>query len=770
MDKKTLIKTAYLHFRDGQLDQAREQYHKLLELDSTDVVASNMLGDIYAHQGHVTEALQHYKQAVQSLLKQNAKEKAEIVKRKMSKLDPNSVEEEFSEAGIEPAAPAAVEPAGVKDAIDTLKAKIAADPKNLEFVQKLAEVLAKAGKNRDAAEQYLVIANALYNNRMFKKAEPVFQQIIQLDPGNIQAHIALGEIFSKDGSDSEAKKEFLYVAEHLIRQGNLERGQLFAQKAIQLKSIEAHYYLGMVYYQKGQTNEARTEFETLLKFKLNHQGALTHLAQILFQNEQWDEAWAMYERLIKADSKNSDAWENLALIAVRQEKVDVATEKFIQAMELFAADEQWERAALCASQAVKLDPKNPELYLKMADASYNAGLEQQAAEACQALADLYDSLGRSDDASQMRVKARELMGETVSVAPVATPTSPPVVAPEAAPAPAQGKPGVLSPADEVKVMMNIAATYIRQGSFDEAIEIYQQIAKKDPSNEEVKTALTRAYAMFAGVNPETAVVKKAVSKTAAKTDDDEQQRLQREARERAQKEAQARAQRSSTPTPEPASAFQVKPVSAESDLMQTMGAKEDEIAGDHQDEFMTVTVAEIYTKQGLLNESLKIYQKILEIEPGNMEAQLKKQELESTMAEQERLRKQSEEAARKKAEDEKAAEEARKVAEAKAAEEARVAAEAKAAEDARVAAETKAAEEARKVAEAKAAEEAQAAEAKATEAARLAAAAKAQESVFTPSSAGEAVPEVKAADAGAKSKDDNQDPPSGRKHGRVSYV
>jgi pentatricopeptide repeat protein len=91
MDKKTLIKTAYLHFRDGQWDQAREQYQKLLELDGNDVVALNMLGDIYARQGHVTESLQHYTQAVQALLKQNNPEKAESIKRKMSKLDPNSV-------------------------------------------------------------------------------------------------------------------------------------------------------------------------------------------------------------------------------------------------------------------------------------------------------------------------------------------------------------------------------------------------------------------------------------------------------------------------------------------------------------------------------------------------------------------------------------------------------------------------------------------------------------------------------------------------------
>jgi len=82
----------------------------------------------------------------------------------------------------------------------------------------------------------------------------------------------------------------------------------------------------------------------------------------------------------------------------------------------------------------------------------------------------------------------------------------------------------------------------------------------------------------------------------------------------------------------------------------------------------------------------------------------------------------------RRAEEAKRAEEARKAAAAKAAERARKAAEAKAAEEARKAAAAKAAEEARKAAAAKAAEEARrAAEAKAAEEARRAAAAKAAE-------------------------------------------
>ncbi len=533
-----------------------------------------------------------------------------------------------------------------------MKGRLAADPKNVELYQKLGDLLLKAGRNVEAADAYLTVANSLYNTRQFKKAEPIYQQIITLDPGNLQARIALGEIYSRDGSESEAKKEFLFVVEALIRQGNLDRALLFAQKAIQLKSIEAHYYLGLIYFLKGQFAEAKSEFEVLLKFKVNHQGALTHLAQVLTQEQKFEEAYALFERLVKADPKNADALEKMAEIALRTGQTSVATEKFALAMEAYAADEQWEHAASCASQAVKLDPGKPELYLKLADAAYNAGLEQQAAEACLALADLYASRGQQDLAAQMRQKAGDLTGEA---APAPAPVPPPAVAP--AP-PRKATPRPPTPVDETRVALNLAASYLKQGAVDEAIDLYLKVLKNDPNNEEVKTLLTRAYAMFAGVNPETAVAKKAASAKPApshpEVEDDQkvqreaQVRAQREAQVRAQREAQVRAQRSAAP-PATETAQVPKPASPEPDLLQPAGSQqEDAIAGDHQDVFMTVTVAEIYTKQGLLNEALKIYQKILEIEPGNLEAQVKKQELQTTMAEQERLRAQSEEASRQK--------------------------------------------------------------------------------------------------------------------------
>lgn len=622
---------AFQCFKDGQLSQASNKYQQIVGADPKNISALNMLAETAFRQGQWVEALRFYRQALRFSGESEAK--TEGLRKKMLRLDPDSAED-----AVENAAPVPLSESA-QATLDKMKAAVAADPKNPENYQKLAEWLEQNGRPKEAAEQWLVIGNALFNNKAYKKAGEVFKRIVGLDSVCLPAHLALGEIYSREGSDSDAKKEFLFVAEQLIRQGNLEKGQVFAQKAIQLKSIEAHYYLGQIYLLTHQTEEARKEFETLLKFKVNHQSGLTQLAALLSELKQWDEAVKLYERLLKIDARNAYASERIAAVALQMNQPNLAEEKFIQAMESYAANEDWELAAYCALEAVRLDQRNQELYLKLADAAYNAGLEPQAAEACLSLADLLEAEGKANEAKDLRTKARELQSGG-KVEPAPPEKTPPPAAPKAAPATAP---------EDVSVMMNVADTYIQQGALDEAIEIYQKILKREPNNQKVRTALTRVYAMFAGLNPETAVARKSQPPAVAQPPaagsgrEPDEQRVQREARERAIREAQVRAQR--TTPQETAGATGAKTAAKADEWLQTVGnARGDEIAGDHQDEFMTVTVAEIYTKQGLLNEALKIYQKIIEIEPGNMEAQVKKQELEKRLVEQEKIRQKTQEA------------------------------------------------------------------------------------------------------------------------------
>ncbi|MBN1595274.1 tetratricopeptide repeat protein [candidate division FCPU426 bacterium] len=636
MDSKTLAKEAFLLLREGQLDGALEQYLRIKEKAPEEVSIAILIGDIYADQYRFQQALRAYQESIHALYRQQGSEqRVEVVKNKMSRLDPDSVDTVLP--ALSEAEKSKQQDPGLKQSVEKLKALIASDPKNFENYQKLGDLLAQNHRRNEAAEQYLVIGNALYNNRMFKKAGAVFQRIIQMDPNCLPARIALGEIYAKEGSDSDAKKEYLYAAGAFIRQGNVERGQQFAQKAIQLKSIEAHYYLGLVFLLNQDRAAAQQEFETLLKFKVNHTAGLRQLARVLVDAGQLDEAYKLYERLVKKDAKNPDAYEKMGRINQKQNNVQSALGNYIHAMDAFAANEEWERAAVNAYAATRLDANNQELFLKLADASYNAGLIEQAAEACVALGDLFDAQGKTKEAAGVRAKARELTG----AGPAPKPKEAEKPAAPAKPTPAQAPkavPAAVPTANETQVMLNMADTYVQQGSLDEAIDIYQKILKTDPNNEKVKNALTRVYAMFAGINPETAVARKNVpTPQMSKVDEKEHQRVQKEARERALREAQVRVQRNVA-----AESVPTKAARQEDEMMQNIGnARGDEIAGENQDEFMTVTVAEIYTKQGLLNEALKIYQKILEIEPGNMEAQVKKQELEKKMAEQEKLRKET---------------------------------------------------------------------------------------------------------------------------------
>ncbi len=673
MEKKSLASSAFMALKDGQLEDAIKYYQQYFQANPTDASPLTMAGYCYGKLGKVSEALKHYRHALLISKKQHLTSKIEAIQKAMIRLDPDSVGDFEAELQALP------DKQGEETAeIKSLKQTIEKDAKDQETLQQLAQLLEKQQLMGEAAKYYLALGNLFYSAKAFDKAVTLFQHILQIKPTFIHAHIALAETFAKQGSDSDAKKEYLYAAEQLIRNGDLERGKVFAQKAIQLKSIEAHYYLGLVFLQEQNHAEAIQEFETLLKFKVNHQGGLTFLAQLYQQANRSEEATGLYERLLKVDNKNPELLETWAYTAKAQGDTTKACEKFTQAMDAFAGEELWENAAVCATQAIALNSTNQELYLKLADASYNAGLENQAAEACLALAGVLESMGKTDAAAQMRSKAKEITGGEVnqetppaqeappplsSMPPEEEPPLAPTLEPESVPAPAP--PAPVTPVDSetnMQMMMNIAGTYIQQGSLDEAIEIYQKILKTDPQNETVKSALTRVYAMFAGINPETAVARK--SNHQEREIDDQQ--VQREAREKAQHEAKIRSQRLSGKE----SAAATKNENSKAGGFQTLGHdKEDEIDGDSQDEFMTVTVAEIYTKQGLLNEALKIYQKILEIEPGNQEAKLKKEELESKMAEQERVRKQSEVALQEKNAADKKAAEAKVAAEKKALEE-----------------------------------------------------------------------------------------------------
>jgi tetratricopeptide (TPR) repeat protein len=98
--------------------------------------------------------------------------------------------------------------------------KLADDnPRDMNVVNKLGDLLVRAGKVPDALKQFLRIADFYARDGFFLKAIAMYKKICKIDPKNLECQQKLAELYQQQGLTTEAKTQFVQVAEVLMRQG-----------------------------------------------------------------------------------------------------------------------------------------------------------------------------------------------------------------------------------------------------------------------------------------------------------------------------------------------------------------------------------------------------------------------------------------------------------------------------------------------------------------------------------------------------------------------
>lgn len=471
-DKKTIVKMAYIYTQEGRLDKAVAEYKKLILLDPADPSAYQLLGEVYAKKGSIQESFDAYLSAGEAFSKQGPPEKASEVYRKAAQLDEGGLSpasrKRWDSIRLQVEAETALEKEDVAGAIGLYTRLVEASPDNYETYQRLGELHARLGENQAAAKNYSELAGLFYRNKLVKKATPLFQKVLELDPKNLDARIALGEIYAKEGSESEAKKEFLAIADAMLAEGNLEKAQAYAQKAVLLKSIEAHYHLGQVHYHRGLWDDAAVEFEKLVKFKVNHVGALNHLGDIQLKRKKLDESQALYARVLKVEAQNAWALTGSAGVLEARGKSAEAAAAYLVAAKAYGESGNRAKAYECESRVRALDP-----------VLAAANLAPEPAPVAEA----------DDDIDPEMVEAVKTQPE-----PLPALKSLPVLPAALEPAPAVLP--VLPVSEERRTMLSLAAGCMQAGSADEAIEIYQRLLEEFPGDKEVSALLQKAYGVI----------------------------------------------------------------------------------------------------------------------------------------------------------------------------------------------------------------------------------------------------------------------------------
>ncbi len=546
-DKKNIVKMAYIYFQEGRWDKAIEEYKKLIALDPDDINAHNMLGDVYVKKGAIREAFEEYNRVSTDLSSRGQTEKVGIVNKKIASLDPSLLpsDAQKKQSLIKQTfrAENAMEHGDMDSAIGALSEVIKLDPDNLSAYSKLGDLFEKNGRFQEAVKEYLVLGEVFLKNRLYKKAQEMFQKVVQLEPNNIDARANLAQIYIKQGSESDAKKEFLIIAELALNQNDMEQAAQYSQKAVEFKSIEAHYILGVVYFKKQQYSEAKVEFENLLRFKVNHVGALTHLGKVYLEQNQVDKAAECIQKALKQEKDNLMALEVSVELSLKKGAKSDAIHTLNLLMDRYEAKKDTKKTIEFARYLVSLNESDPVPEVKLGALLVLDGDQKGAAEAYFKAAMAYDKQEKKAQAEDCLKKTLELnpshteaqkrvMGEVVAKATPAeekhaapppaahtpakiskadvldleqeTDVAQPVVpkqvpAQQVSPPPhASNKPSVmeLDAADDWKAELSIADNYVKQEMVEEAIEIYQRLAEAHPEETGIKEKLNQAYTAY----------------------------------------------------------------------------------------------------------------------------------------------------------------------------------------------------------------------------------------------------------------------------------
>jgi Flp pilus assembly protein TadD len=212
--KARALQAAEKSVAQGKIAQAIKQYQEILDNEPADVSLLNTIGDLYVRDRNLTEALRQFRKLAEAYVREGFNVRAIAIYKKISKVDPNSV--------------------------DTLL--------------KLAELYQLQGLSREAREQYLQAAEFFKKRNQAERALEVLYKLVQFDPENIKFRTRLAAEYEQTGKREDAAKAYLESAEIMLRRDDPEAAKTALKKASSRghhasaagRSRESHQFLASV--------------------------------------------------------------------------------------------------------------------------------------------------------------------------------------------------------------------------------------------------------------------------------------------------------------------------------------------------------------------------------------------------------------------------------------------------------------------------------------------------------------------------------------------
>ena len=256
-NKQKSLSVAEKFVQQGKLQNAINEYEKILKADPKDLTVMNTVGDLYARLGQNDNATQCFKNVGDAYAGQGFTVKAIAMYKKLTKLKPSP-----------------------------------------EGVLRLAELYTQQGLFNDARAQYLQVADEFLRAGALDQAVRIFQKTLEMDPENVAMRTRLAEVYVRMGKKTEAWEIFATAAESLRSRGALGAAGEIVQRMLTLdpKNSSALLLRGRLAYDSGNIAEAIRDLEKVADLD-NHADGLHTLFQAYIKTGRIPEAGTLAAKL-----------------------------------------------------------------------------------------------------------------------------------------------------------------------------------------------------------------------------------------------------------------------------------------------------------------------------------------------------------------------------------------------------------------------------------------------------------------------------------------
>jgi tetratricopeptide (TPR) repeat protein len=339
LDKAKTLKAAEKFVAAGKIQQAIDEYSKILKENQRDWNLMIQVGDLFLKINKTSEAVQHFQKVADHYYLDGFYLKAIAIYKRINKLDPNLT----------------------------------------DICIKLADLYLKQGLTMDAKSQLQVVAQHYLSKNQNKDAIVTLKKLIEIEPENLRTRNELAKAYKNEGMTTEAIKEYIEISDELLRKNLSKESLTVLETAYKMDPANAAVLRKILatYRDQNEQDKATAMLEESLRTDPKNPDVLALLAESLADEGEYSRAHETIEQAIFHTGNKEPFWILKGNLYLKEGDLDRAYETFEPAI-----DRQLKR-------------KDPEKAISLLQSIL--GLDSSFHLALKRLTDIYGSLKQTEN-------------------------------------------------------------------------------------------------------------------------------------------------------------------------------------------------------------------------------------------------------------------------------------------------------------------------------------------------------------------------------------